>query len=205
MQNQFQNEDKHNEVPPSLVLVEKINYSDIPELADYRSPRTEAERLLNEFPVTTEGELSKRLSLFILLTDLYIGENCFEAAREAMRRAEPIFFNLVRNSTDWVDPCEVTFVIDRYCQLEQFGDARRMARQTMDVLKQRADYETGDEMWLLDTWLHDILYFESRHRARTDAIKQSPQVCVKKTKRETNGLTPVMAGYFELAFKVNET
>lgn len=191
---------------PRLIVVDDFDYADLSESESfYNGPREEAERALKEFPPDLNNGLSMKLALYLVLTDMYVDENCFEAALVAMRRAEPIFLKLVKCSEDWVEPTEVQFFLDRMCHLEQFDEARRIAKATMDILRQRADYEPGDESWLLTTWDEAIDSCERRHKRRVKEINNAPNIEGEIISDETHGLRMVIASYVMQSMEYNRS
>ena len=200
------NSNDNNDTPPKLRLVERIDYSEIPELAEMHwGPRIEVERILRELPENGDQGLSRRLAAHILLADMYISESCSAAALQSMFHAEAIMLKLVEWSEDWIDPCDLDFVLDRFCELEQFGDARRIAHKTMAVLKKRPDYKKGDERWLLETWLFNISCVEERHNERVDEMKKVSRPNFNRVKKETGGIAPAISMYMELGLRVSKT
>lgn len=196
----------NNDEPPRLKIVERIDYSGLPELVQMHwGPRMEVEHILRELPENEDQGLSRRLATHILLADMYISESCSAAALQSLLHAEPIMLQLIEWSEDWIDPCDLDFILDRFCELEQFEDAKRIAHKTMEILKKRADYEKGDEKWLLDTWLYNISCVEERHNERVDEMKKISKPNFNKVEKETNGISPAISMYAELGTRVNET
>jgi hypothetical protein len=196
----------NNDTRPLLKLVERIDYSEIPELAQIHwGPRMEVERILRELPEDGDQGLSRRLAAHVLLADMYISERCCSAALQSLFHAEAIMLKLVAWAEDWIDPSEVEFLLDRFCELEQFEDARRIAHKTMAILKKRADYQRGDESWYLEIWLNNISCVEQRHKERLQEMKKISRPNFDKVNKETTGLSPAMSMYIELGMRVSET
>lgn len=185
-------------IESSLAVLESIEFFNLQSFSKIE----ELERRLTELPADGKQDaLSMRLALFTLLVDLYIKEACFEAALLAMRRAEFILLELIEDSEHWVDPKEVSFFIERYCKLELFGEAERMAEEAMIILRQREDWERSDERYYLEAWMSDILHAQYRHELRREAMKNSPDLPIQNAKVERYGVKKALANYFELTKK----
>ncbi len=185
-------------IESSLAVLESIEFVNLQSFSKIE----ELERRLTELPANSNQDaLSMRLALFTLLVDLYTKEACFEAALLAMRRAEFILLELIEDSERWVDPREVSFFIERYCKLELFGEAERMAEEAMMILRQRDDWERSDERYYLDAWMSDISHAQYRHEKRREAMKNSPDLPIQNAKVERYGVKKALANYFELTKK----
>lgn len=203
MQNQALNSNE-DATPPHLVVVDRIKYEDVPGMIEEKyQARIRAERMLSEPPPPGGQELSNRLALFMILTNLYTEECCYDAAFTTLRRAEPVFFELIEQSEDWINPPEISLFLDLYSALEKFEDARRIAEAAMEILSKRPDYEPGDETWLLEVWLDEISTVEERHSERLRVIERFPTIDPKEFS-ETTGLNTAFRLYFPLLDKLYE-
>ncbi|MBX3150389.1 hypothetical protein KF728_09595 [Candidatus Obscuribacterales bacterium] len=183
---------------PRLIVVDTIDLTggSDPELeAILSAPRVKAEAALQEFHAKQKNSLSLRFALYLVLADMYIGENCLEAAEVAIQRAKPLFFHLVRNSSDCVSSHEVEFFLTCLCRVGLFDEARSVASAAMEIIQLREDSQTENRTTMLAQWENHIERAEQKRKLRLDAITNAPSPDIENITNETQGLKTVITSY----------
>lgn len=125
-----------------------------------------------------ENVLPVQLAAFRFLAELYCKQGYTEAAREVLKKAEPIFLRLIEWQSEPVNVQEVIPFINCYLFAGVVGKARRLARKVSYLAVEKMSFEDGDvakhhyHLWILATLLQHINDYENDCKRRISKIRQ---------------------------------